>query len=391
MSDSFWLQTTPDARCPSLTKSCEADVVVIGGGLTGLHTALALLELDSSLSVLLIEAHQICSGASGRTMGKLATNHSRIYPRLTPDAGAAYAEADNQGFNRILELVKTYEIECDLQHVSHYIFASTEAHTGHVRKDYEAFERFGIDIDWFEPQDITSQELPMDFLVSLKKTNQAIYHPRKFALGVMQVIQSLGGRVYEHTAAVELKETLEGVTVLLQNGASIKAKKAVVATRVGIGADEPYAASLSFWRSYLAAYPFEEAPVRHAYTRYDPAVTSVRPNDTHLVIGGSNPKALKAEEEKHYQALDAWVQNSYPKVKTSAALRQVPAWWGEDADSADRLPLIGLYRRGAKHSFMATGYCGWGMTKSAFAGIMLANLVRGENHPYQSYFDPWRF
>ena len=391
MGDSYWMQTTPHIGCPSLKGAHKTDIVVIGAGLTGLHAALNICEEIPDKQVTLIEADRICGDASGRTMGKVAVSHSRIFPRLSAEVGRGYLRANQEGFNRIEHLIASYDIECDYRRVPNYIFATTEAHAGHVRKDYDSMAQLGLDVEWFEPQDNESKEIPLDFLVSIRHKNQAMFHPRKFALGLFRAILDRGGVVFEHTRATEVEEHLEGVTIDIEGGGCIEAEKAVVATRVSVLDKEPYATALSFWRSHMVAYSCEKVLIKNAYTRYDPVVTTFRSNNADLILGGNDANVPFGNDEDHYRSIDSWMRQAYPEQGNSLAKQKLSTWWGEDADSADRLPLIGPYQPNSKHVFVATGYCGWGMTKSAYAGIMLADLVAGRDNPYLALFDPARF
>lgn len=439
MSDPYWLQTTPDADCPSLTDSQELDVAIIGGGLTGLHAALRILEETPRKKVALIEADRVCGDASGRTMGKVTTSHTRVFRRLSPDSGRLYVKANTEGFDRILSLIETYDIECDFKRVSNYLFTSCDSGLASVRQEYEAMKRSGLDVEWIEPRNAESREVPLEFLAGIRHPEQAIYHPRKFALGLLKAIRSLGGNVYEHTIATGLTEHCDGVTInIVANlpddaslaagtgqvvddslpandgppsdashpvgtdspsnaglatgtGLSLKVKKAVVATRLGLDSEEPFADSLLPWRRHVVAYLFEDERLKNSYIRSEPPVSSLRSNLAALLLAGRDVDALPFEDEKHFHAIEAWAQQAYTKEIAAAMGRQPTPWWGEDTESEDMLPMIGGYRRDSKHAFMATGYSGWGMTKSAFAGIMLADLVAGRVSPYQESFDPWRF
>lgn len=390
MSDSFWVQTTPDAACPSLAGSHEADVAIIGGGLTGLHCALKILESNPGIKVTLIESDRICGDASGRTMGKVTTSHSRIFAHLSADKGKLYAQANEEGFTRILKLIEKYGIECDLQRAANYIIASTNERIEYVRKDFEAMKQAGLNVKWVEPQSAEALDIRMEFLAGIRHPDQAIYHPRKFALGLLDAIRAQGGAVYEHSLVTGITEHREGVTVAINGGGSVEAKKVIVATRTGLGSEEPFSGALTFRHGHVAAYWLENNPLRNAYIRFEQPVSSVRANKAHLILGGGDAEALPFEDEKHYLAIEAWAQQAYPRQGRPRAEHETIFWWGEDGDSADLLPLIGTYRRGSKHTFMAAGYSGWGMTKSAFAGIMLADLVVGKASPYQAVFDPWR-
>ncbi len=414
------MQTTPDAECPSLAGSHEVDVAILGGGLTGLHAALKILEDNPAKRVVLVEADQICSDASGRTMGKVTLSHSDVFNQLSPDKGELYVAANKEGFDRILHLIKTYAIECDLERAANYLFASTEPCIKHVREDFESMRRSRLAVEWIEPRNEESREIRLDFLAGIRQPDQAVYHPRKFALGLLHAINALGGLVYEHTIATKLEEHDSSVTIWLDGGGQLEAKKALVATRLGLDVDEPFADSLQIWRDHLAAYLFDNKPLVNAYIRYEPSIESLRAHRDYLLLGGKDPQALPFEDEKHFYALDTWERQAYAEQNTVAeeqsdgtgqdatraesrsegaghtALevgvgQRTATWWGEDCDSKDMLPLIGPYRKGSQHTFMATGYCGWGMTKAAFAGIMLADLVAGRTSPYQDCFDPWRF
>lgn len=391
MSDSYWMQTTPDAERPSLEHSHETDIAIIGGGLTGLHTALRILEDSPGKKVTLIEADRICGDASGRTMGKVTTSHSRIFQHLSADKGKRYVEANKEGFKRILDIIMTHAIDCDFQRIANYIFASTNSHIERVRNDFASMKQSRLDVEWIEPRNDESREVALEFIAGIRHSEQAIYHPRKFSLGLLRAILSYGGHVYEHTIATDITEHDGGVTIALDGDGYLEAKKAIVATRIGLPIDEPFADSISIWRKHIMTYSFDDAPIKNAYIRYESPVTSFRPNKAFLLVGGGEADALPFEDEKHYHAIETWVQGEYGEQKALHAKSEPSFWWGEDADSADMLPLIGRYRKDSNHTFMATGYCGWGMTKSAFAGIMLARLASGKTSSYQDLFDPWRF
>lgn len=391
MSDSYWVKTSSDAECPSLEHTHETDVAIIGGGLTGLHAALKILEDSPYKKVTLIEADRICGDASGRTMGKVTTSHSRIFQHLSGDEGTKYVDANREGFKRILHIIDTYEIDCNFQRVTNYIFTSASSHIDHVRNDFESMKRSGLDVEWIEPRNDESREIALGFIAGIRHPEQAVYHPRKFALGLLQAIQLHGGQVYERTIATDISEHETGVRITLESGAHLDAKKAIVATRIGLPVEEPFTNSISVWRKHIMAHSFDDVPVKNAYICYEQPVTSFRPDRDFLLVGGGDAHVLPFEDEKHYHAIESWVKHEYIEQNALHAKSEAFFWWGEDADSADMLPLIGRYRKGSQHIFMATGYCGWGMTKSAFAGIMLSGLVSGTTSSYEDLFDPWRF
>ena len=389
MGDSYWMHTTDDACCPSLTRSQKVDIAVIGGGLSGLHSALKISEDNPDVRIALLEKNRVCSDASGRTMAKLAVSHSRIFPRLSAEEAKRYLQANQEGFDRTIDLIEKYRIDCGLKRITNYIFATSEKHLEHVKKDYTAMRRVGLDVEWLDFPDIDLPEIPLNFLGCIRHRNQAEFHPRAFALGMLHVLQDRGVNVFEHTKVENISEQNKAVLLKLENNAVLEAQKVIVATRVGILPVEPYDDALSSWRSHMNAYVLNERLIRDVYTRYDPVVTSFRSHGADLILGGSDTTTPPCDHEKHYEAIHSWAKQAFAQISADKQPKAL-SWSGEDLDSYDRLPLIGPYRKGSQRVFMASGFSGWGMTKSAFAGLMLADLVAGKHHYCAHAYTPWR-
>src|SRR5687768_16548940 len=100
---SYWITSEPGTTRPALSTDLETEVLVIGGGITGLTTAYLLSK--EGVPVVLIELNRVASGTTGSTTGKVTSQHGIMYSKLArkhgPDVAAAYAQAQTAGLQRI--------------------------------------------------------------------------------------------------------------------------------------------------------------------------------------------------------------------------------------------------------------------------------------------------
>src|SRR3712207_4962405 len=109
---SFWMDTTPRTNYPSMPGDTSVDVAVLGGGITGLTTAVLLKRLGKTVAV--IEARRIAAGVTGHTTAKVTSQHELIYNTLINEHGEEkarlYAEANEAAIDRIEEFVNERDI-----------------------------------------------------------------------------------------------------------------------------------------------------------------------------------------------------------------------------------------------------------------------------------------
>ena len=115
--ESIWEKTCRGPARPPLYGKAQADVAVIGGGMTGILTALELQE--RGLQVVVAEAGHVGGGQTGRTTAKLTAQHGAIYAglieRLGREKAAMYARANRRAVERCCARIELEHIDCDLE------------------------------------------------------------------------------------------------------------------------------------------------------------------------------------------------------------------------------------------------------------------------------------
>jgi glycine/D-amino acid oxidase-like deaminating enzyme/nitrite reductase/ring-hydroxylating ferredoxin subunit len=377
---SYWLATAPDTNFASYPGGdLKVDVAVLGGGITGLTTALLLQQAGASVAV--VEAGRIASGVTGSTTAKITSLHGLTYAKLTSTFGAQgariYGEANQAGLELIARLVEELGIDCDFERLPAFTYTEDPERVSAIEEEVEAARQAGL------PASFSSHiGLPFPVQGAVRFEDQAQFHPRRFCIGLAEAIAAGGGQVFEQTRALDLRLGFP-CTVKTTHG-SLRANHVVLATHLPFFDPAGLFAKTSPSRSYAAAVTLADPAPPGMYLSADPATRSVRP-----LVSGGNQAVLAGEEHKvghgpdthaHYQALEGWARERFP-------VRSVDyRWSAQDYLPADNVPYIGRLLPGYGRLHVATGFKKWGMTHSAVAAMLLRDEITGRANPWSGLF-----
>jgi glycine/D-amino acid oxidase-like deaminating enzyme len=385
---SLWLATSERSDYAPLDGDVTVDVAVIGGGIAGLTTALRLKEEGKRVAV--IEAGRIVEGVTAYTTAKITSLHGLIYDHLarTFDAETAqlYAQANQTAVGLIARNVDRYGIACDFERTAAYTYTTQPEEVEQIQAEVEAARKAGL-----EAQFVTTTDLPFPVAGAIRLDGQAQFHPRKYLLGLAQLVDEDGSHVWEQTKALAVEDAAEdgGRCRVMTNRGVVTADAIVMATHFPLYDNAFYFARMEPMRSYLLAFAVDGPLPAGMYITPDSAHTLRRHRLSTgrevLIVGGEGHKTGKADDTPaRYARIEAWAREHFP-------VREVLySWSTQDFATFDRIPFIGLSGPGAKKLYVATGFKGWGMTSGTLAGLTISQEILGHVSPWAAVFRPNR-
>lgn len=362
---SLWHYTAIGGNFPELKQNIQTDILVIGGGISGLLCAYFLNQ--DGADVTLVESGKIFGGISGNTTAKITAQHGIIYSNLVSRFGENKAKLYLEANNSVLEEYRRMcaDIDCDFEEKDAYVYGTQD--NAKIKKEYETLKALGYNADL-----VTDTPLPFSVTGAIRFKNQAQFNPLKFAYSI-----SKGLKIYEHTKVRELKGT-----VTVTNMGNITAKKIIVATHFPfINKHGSYFLKLYQDRSYVIA--LENAPnVDGMYIDEAEHGLSFRNYGDLLLLGGGGHRTGK--DGGNYDELRKFAKKYYPQAKEKYY------WAAQDCMTLDGIPYIGNYSAQTKNLFVATGFNKWGMTSSMAAAKILCDLVQDRSNKYAELFSPSR-
>jgi glycine/D-amino acid oxidase-like deaminating enzyme/nitrite reductase/ring-hydroxylating ferredoxin subunit len=379
-TESLWLAAMPPGRYPRLDSDRTVDVAVLGGGITGLTTALLLA--GRGVRVAVIEADRVGGGVTGNNTAKVTALQSTVYSSLRrvhgPAAAADYAAGSAAAVQRVADLAKG--IDCDLQRRPALTVAATGKELPEVQEEAEAAAQAGLPVRWSDDVD-----LPFPVSGAVRLDDQLTLHPVRYAHGLAEAIRHIGGEVYEGTRATALHEGT--VCRVSTTGGTVSASHVVVATHYPLFDRGGYFARLEPTRSYCIAARVRGAlPIGMSINAGSPT-RSVNTYGDFLVVGGeSHQTGARGVDGERYRRLENFVRTHWDVAEISHR------WSAQDPTSYDQLPVIGRYTPASSRVYVASGFRKWGLSGGTMAAAILADLVSGTApEPWAARFNPNRF
>jgi gamma-glutamylputrescine oxidase len=365
---------------PALTGEETAEICVLGGGYTGLSTAIALLE--KGYKVTLLEAERIGWGASGRNGGQIVNGLNAsldtIARRYGQDTAAFVGTMLQEGARLIRERVAKYNIACDLKDKNLFT-AFTPRQMRELEHHQALWRRFGMDEHELLDKAALQAHVRTDAYVGgMIDHSGGQMHPLNLALGEAGAVEQLGGRIFEHSRVTSVDYSGAEPVARTANG-QVRAKHLVICGNAYLGDAVPALTPriLPVSTQIMATAPLGDKLARELLPS-DICVEDCRyildyfrlSADKRLLFGGGTVYGGK-------DAKDVIAKLTPNMLRIFPQLRGTKidyAWNGNFALSFSRVPQMG---RLAKHTWFAHGYSGHGVTGSHLFGKILAEAIHG--------------
>ncbi|WP_409265192.1 MULTISPECIES: NAD(P)/FAD-dependent oxidoreductase [unclassified Pseudomonas] len=384
-SESYWLDTAPvftGAQTGALP--ARVDVVVVGGGFTGLSAARALALKGASVAVL--EAGRVVGEASGRNGGHCNTGVAQDYGSLVASLGAerarAYYRAYESAVGSVVTLVEEEGIACDLRRSGKLKLAAKPHHYEGLARTCELIRReVDPEVELLSAEQARAEVDSAEFHGALLQRNGVQMHVGRFGVGLAEVAARHGALIYQQTTVQGWKAEAGGYRVSTSRG-NLHARQVLMAT----GASQH--GGLGWYRrrivpvgSFIVATEvLPEKLINSLLPQQRSYVTSrmignyfrVTP-DNRLLFGGRARFAMSGgnSDVKSGKILQAALVQMFPQLATV----KIDYCWGGLVDmTSDRLPRAGQHG-GVYHSM---GYSGHGVQMSVHMGQVMAEVMDGK-------------
>lgn len=388
-----WIETPKDLQAP-LTEDLQADVVVVGGGYTGLSSAIHLRAQGAD--VVLLEAGFAGSGASGRNAGHVTPTIGKDIPTLLRVFGRERASRLVRFADAAVvfteEILRKHQIDCEYLPSGNLMAGVHPKQERRLRQASETARSLGAGVRFLPEGELRERGLPPAFRFGVLEERGGTLHPGRYVLGLRRAALAAGVRLFEHSPLVELRD---GARILARTDrGSVRADAAVLATNA-------YTRSTGWKRRTVAPLRvslFESEPLspdqlaalgwsgrEGVYTAHE-VLASYRLTARNTLVGGSGfvryaygGSLPKAHDPEAFEAIGSAFRDRFP---TLGDLPIHTFWGGWIALTLDFLPLLGVEGQ-HRNVFFGLGYCGHGVAQATLMGAMLAERVQGREHEWE--------
>lgn len=384
--ESLWQSDTADYENiqQPVIEDMAYDVLIIGGGITGITTALLLQKQGKRC--ILAEANTIAFGSTGGTTAHLNnffdTPYSDVISDFSEDAARQFAQSANEAISFIRQQVDQYNIECSYKERESYLFALDEKQDKILEDIVSTGQQLGLPIDY-----INDSPFPIVYTKIARVMNQAQFHPVKYVMALASEFEKLGGILVQECRVTNV--TNQTVNVAETTKGKIKARHVVYATHIPPGVNLLHFRCAPY-RSYAMAVKLKGGvyPEALGYDLDDPYRyyrTQEINGEKYLIAGGEDHKTGHEENtERPFRNLETYLRQWFDI--DSVAFR----WSSQYYVPADGLPYIGKLPGAEDNIFVATGFNGNGMILGTLSGIIISELITKGEHKYARLFDPSR-
>lgn len=373
---SIWLDYISKDNINKLNKDLEVDVLIIGGGITGISTAYHLI--NSNIKVCLVEKNKLGHGVTSRTTGKLTylqENYSKLKFYHGLNKTKLYLNSQKEAINIVKNIIEKENIECNLEKVSSYIFTNNS--DKNFEKEKQVLKELNVNIK--ETNSLPNKEKIKD---AYYVEDTYVFHPIKYVYNLKNICIKNNIPIYEDTKIISIDKK-DNFYICKTKTNTIKTKQIVLAMHY------PYflipflmPVKVKLEKSYIEAFQVKKDYKFSSISISKPTISTRYHVDNNaiyqLYLTNSHNLCVKNNEKENFKELMS-SKNNNPNF----------IWSNKDIMTNDALPFIGSINR-ENNLLIGTGYNTWGMTNGSIAGKVLADIILNKENKYIELFNPRR-
>lgn len=378
----LWFSTAaPAPETPPLSGDRRADVCIIGGGFTGLSTALHLAE--AGVDTVVLEAEHPGFGASGRNHGQVVPSYSRHGPEdIVKLFGTERGEALNQwvqdSCSLVFDLIRKHGIECDAIQNGWLMPAHNAERLAIVRAKHDQWAARGAPVEFLDKAATEAITGSPHYIGTWMHRSGGNIQPLGYARGLTRAAQQAGAAIHAATPATSLDRVGSDWRVTTPDG-TVTADKVVLATNAYGGTLWPgLAKSIVPVRLFqTSTAPLSDniarsiLPQGHSISDARRILWSFRKDAGGRIVAGGAPLFTTNIRQSLRKMVPDYIRTAFPQV---GDIKLEHIWDGRIAVTPNRLPRLHELAEGV---YAGLGYSGRGIAMATGMGKVLAARVRG--------------
>ncbi|HEY7565033.1 MAG TPA: FAD-dependent oxidoreductase [Acidimicrobiia bacterium] len=387
----YWLDDVDEPESNStLVRQEAADLCVVGGGYTGLWTAVIAKERDPDREVVLLDQFNVGSGASGRNGGFLESslthgvaNGKSRFPREV----AVLERLGLDNLNEIEAAISRYRIDCDYERTGVIDVTTSPSGADDFREDYELLRSLDQDVALLDRDQVREQVNSPTYEGGLwRKDRAALVDPARLAWGLKSAAEALGVRIYEDSKVTRLERDGQGVLVKTVLG-SVRARRVALASN----AFKPLLRRIAFYVVPVYDYAMVTEPLtsaqiesigwrnRQGLSDYANQFHYYRLTaDNRILWGGYDAiyyfrgpvNPLLEQRPETFAVLSRHFFETFPQLEGL----KFTHLWGGAIDTCTRFAVFWGKAMSGRVAY-AAGYTGLGAAASRFGGMVMLDLL----------------
>ncbi|HTF17075.1 MAG TPA: FAD-dependent oxidoreductase [Chryseolinea sp.] len=382
---SLWQDTQRFMPNSKPAPGAQYDVVIVGGGMTGVMTAVMLQTQGKNC--LLAESHNLGFGTTGGTTAHLNTLLDTPYHVIAKafgeDSARTVATAASEAIQLIENNIRLLNIECEFARSDAFLFSQSESETNDLERVFQSATKAGLSGEY-----VTDLPIPVAFEKAARFQDQAKFNPLKYLFAIASEFERLGGTIAHDCHVSDVHDDDGKISVTTSQGV-FGTEKLVYATHIPPGINLLHLRCAP-WRSYAMALKLagERYPAGLIYDLKDPYHyyrSQTIDGQTYLIVGGKDHKTGENENTEHvFATLHADVERIFN-------IKEITHQWSSQYfESADGLPYIGHLPGSNSGIYVATGFGGNGMIYSHIAAQEITRQILTGESIYENLFSPSR-
>jgi len=396
--DNYWFKTV-DLENQKINEplrgSHNADIVIVGGGYTGLSAAFHIKEKFPEKHIVLLEGACCGYGASGRNGGFcIGTDLLKGTSASDPEARQKNLEVSFYGLNFIKRMISEYGVECDLEETGMLEVALNEKQVQGLEEFQDWLKSFGLDSTLLRGEELNNEIKSPRFVAGLKQLGGAILDPAKLAREMKKVVEEIGVEIRERTVVTRITpgKTNHVDTEL----GDIRAPILVMALNA-------YAHKLGFFKDrvfpisvfQIATKPLNDSQLESIGWQNRQGLSDMRTlfsylrltKDNRIVMGGSdfayyNNDALCSGNDKTYT--HRIIEDLFSFFPQLDGLGIEHAWGGTTTYTLNEVPSVGVMGD-HRNIYYGVGLSEGVPTTQTF-GRIIADLMAGESNEFTNHY-----